>query len=285
MNTQQTAHTFSRVVAVAAVLFIAIAVFEMSPYSHVEAQNAGVVGIQAQEVAVFAGQFSTTTHSKTLNDQGQALNILFFCGTNFGFTGSIDLEWTPSPATPASTYYVLASASYTNLFSNCHAMQVGGYWPNLRATITPNGTGVLNVWYTSSAGPVAYTAPAINSNGATSPVSCDHSTSALYPTGTTTLVVAPINTSSDTVVICGDSFSWATAPTGGSISLAWGTTPLCGNLDSANWILATPATIPLYIPNPQGLRTTNFSKQYLCLINSSGQSVQANFSYASVQIP
>jgi hypothetical protein len=268
------------------VILAALLILAVLAVTNASAQNLGTVGLQAQEVPVFSiNSFSTVTHSQILNDQGQGLNILFFCGTSAGFTGSIDLEWTPSPVTPASTFYPLVTANYSNLFATCHSIQVGGYWPNIRSTVTPSGTGVLGVWYSSISGAVSYIPPALGSNGPSSPIACDKNATISAATGATTIALSPANLN-DTVIVCGESFSFSAAPTGGSVALQWGTTALCGSLDAANWTLTTIASTPQVVPNPIGLRSSNtLAKNYLCINNTSGVTVQANFSYASVQVP
>lgn len=286
MNTQQTAQTFSRIVAVTIVIFIAIvAIGLLIPLDHVHAQNAGVVGIQAQMIPVFSAATNTAS-SSVFVDQGQALNILFFCGQGAGFTGSIDLEWTPYPNLASPTYYPLVSASYTNLFT-CHSLQLGGYWPNLRSTVTFSASGggqALSAWYTSSAGPVSFAPPAIGSNGATSPVSCDQNATVSVANGATQWVgISPsLIGGLNAVVICGFSYSFNGATSAGSLAFQWSTNNACTGLDASVLTLFTTSASPQTQAVPIPLRSSNPGKQFLCVTSSAGAITQINLSFAEL---
>lgn len=271
--------TVASIAVIAAALFIVVC---MNPPERVAAQGGGSVGLQSQLIPVF-NSVTNSASSPILNDQGQGLNILFFCGSVF--PGSIDLEWTPNPNLASPTYYPLVTASYTSL-TNCKQIQVGGYWPNLRATVTftAHGSGqAMSAWYSSTAGPVSGLAPALSTNGPTSPVVCDKNiTVAATSGGTTWSGIAPgIIGGLNTIVVCGFSYSFSGA-TSGAMSAQWGTTSGCASLDAADWTVQTISTTPQTQPSGIGLRSSSLARQYLCITNSTGATAQLNFSYASL---
>lgn len=250
-----------------------------SPHQPVSAQNAGVVGIQAQMIPVFSAQ-STTKSSHILKDIGQGTNLLFYCGT--GFIGTIDLEWNPTPAT-SSTFYPITQANYVNSDSSCHTLPFGSYFPNLRSTVTISA-GSINAWYTAISGPSAFAAPAIGTAGPTAPVTCDQSLATTVGSGATSSIATQLNTG-DAVVICGMSVSFAAAPSAGQLIIEYGAAG-CATLQSfASWEVLTSATTPIEFAVPYAIRNGNFPRQDPCLINGSGVSVVVSVSYASVHLP
>src|SRR5579872_3916267 len=194
--------------------------------AEVHAQNAGNVGIQTNFVPVFA--FSEFTgagtyisggtwqcgvasgHCPYLPDIGQGVSALFFCTTTY--SGTIDFEYNPNPA--LGNFVVLSQASFTN-DTGCHSltMNANSYVPNLRVKAVATNAGGFSAYYSGVSGPVSPFAPAIGTNGPTSPIQCDRNVAVSIAGGGTGLIVGPINTG-DTIVICNMSVSFAAAPSG-----------------------------------------------------------------------
>lgn len=287
MNTQQTAHNFSRVVAVAVVLFLALclffsfAIFQLVPGNRVLAQNAGNVGIQAQMIPVFNAQ-SSSASSKIFPDIGQGTNLLFYCTTNF--IGTIDLEWTPANSL-LGTFYTITQASYINGDTNCHSLPFGSYFPNMRSTVTMTN-GSISAWYTAVSGPSAFAAPALGSTGPTSPVTCDQTaTSLTVPNGTNAAIVAPQNTG-DAVVICGMTLTFSAAPSAGQVTIKYAATGACSPLTQPipSWEILTSSTTPVFLSVPYAIRNYNSPNQTPCLLNNSGVNVVASVAFASMHL-
>jgi hypothetical protein len=288
----KTEELFSRFMGVVFVLFlIATATFFILPEEHVQAQNAGTVGIQTKMVPVFKSQTAnlssggywgcgiggTATPCSAFPDNGFAANYLSYCNT--GFTGTIDVEWSPTGSAP---YYPLAIATWALEDSSCHKLQVGGYYPNMRSTVTVWG-GSVSAWYTASSAPISYFPPALTSNGPGSPVVCDQTNTNSSTTGATRLLIPPIR-ATDNVIICGATLSFATAPTGGSVYFAWSASSACTSLTGSVWAMNTPSTTPqtLSIPYPINSPTSFYNNA--CLVNSSGATVQVSTTYVSLPV-
>jgi hypothetical protein len=283
----QVSAEFSKVVRAvilsAGLLLLGFVVSDMfAPRSEVRAQNAGVVGIQAQMQPAFTSAGSTitaSTHSAIFNDIGQGLNILFFCDNNF--SGTVDLEWSPGNN---STFYQIVSSRYTS-DTGCHTLTTGGYFPNIRATVVFGSTGIgenLSAWYTASSGPISFTAPAMGTNGPGSPISCDQNVSVSDFTATTVNAISPLRTG-DTIVVCSFSYSFIAATTTGNVTLEWSAVSGCGTGVTSNWETYTLASTPQSNPVALSLRPPS-SGENLCINNTSGATVLFNFSYASVQL-
>jgi hypothetical protein len=280
---EQTSDAFARVVGVSlAVLLITAAILFVNlvsnPTSHVHAQGAGTVGIQAQMIPVFSAQ-STTTSSAIFNDIGQGQNSLFVCGTNF--SGTIDLEWSPTKVAP---FYSITQASYQS-DSSCHVIQVSSYWPNMRSTITPTA-GSASAWYTSSSGPVSFTSPAIGTNGPTSPIFCDRMQVTPTVANGATLPLAPQVNAGDRVFLCSITVSFSAATTAGTWSVVYYTSSACSSTNNTAMQQFTTASTPqtLTFPNVFISNWYNPALQVPCVINNSGSGMIVTSSYASVHL-
>lgn len=258
-------------------IFAFLLVLAVSAASH--AQNGGNVGIYTREVSVFNAQ-ATSASSATFPDFGFGANYLTYCNT--GFVGTINLEWSP-PITGSATlgpYVTLAQASYPTLFpdSACHTLQVGGYYPNLRSTVT-RSAGSLSAWYTAQATGIPNVTAGIGSNGPSSPITCDRSIPLLVPSGAALELVDPILTN-DTVIFCVVTWGFSAATTAGNIQL--GSSAIGSHCASAYILFnsSTTASTPQTLVFPGQLRAP--LNQAICAINLSGADAYLNISYASV---
>jgi hypothetical protein len=255
------------------------------------AQNSGVVGVATKELQIFSAQASTASSGGTWQcngstvpiacpvfpDLGAAANFLSYCDT--GFEGTIDLEWSPTGTAP---FLVLAQASYSGVTDSlCHTLQVGGYFPNMRSTVTVT-TGSLSAWYTASAAPIPLVSSGLGTNGPSSPINCDENAIQGVLTGATTSIgsVGPVNTG-DTIVICSWSISFNGATSAGSVSLNWAGSAACSPT-FPSWQIYTTASTPQTIVIPVSQRGPNLAHEYPCLVNSSGATVEVSISFASV---
>lgn len=278
----QTSKQFANVVraalaAFALVLLGAVLSDITSPRVSVSAQGAGSVGIAARLTPVFFNQ-SISAHGSILPDIGQGLNILVYCTT--GFTGSIQLEWAPPPNN--QTFLPLEVANYpTQPDTGCHALGKGGYYPNLRASVT-RLTGSVNAWYTSNAGPVEFLPPAIGTNGATSPVTCDQTVN-FQITSTGRAAITP--TTGTFIVVCSQVWSFAAATTTGNVT--FGFYPDAGCTSGAALLINyTTAATPQTLPISQSFRAPSPSSGGdPCWINTSGANMNVSVSYAYIQSP
>ena len=239
------------------------------------AQNAGNVGIYTREVTVFTNQ-SATAHSAIFPDFGFAANYLTYCTT--GFNGSIDLEWSPNPGVVA--YIPLAIASFTiNADTNCRTLQAGGYFPNLRSTATVT-IGSISAYYTASSAPISFVAAGLGSNGPASPIVCDHNIASTLASGGTANFLSPI-LPGDSLVICGFTLSFASAPSTGNVQIGWAASS-CAS-PTINWEVLTTASSPQVIPTQISVRSPSSNVVPLaCLVNNSGANIILSASYASV---
>jgi hypothetical protein len=250
----------------------------------VHAQNAGNVGIYTREIPVFAAQ-ATSTSSAIFPDFGFASNYLSYC--NSTFIGSIDLEWEP-PGT--STFIVLQIANFTGADSNCHRLEVGGYFPNLRSTVAVT-SGTITAYYTASASPIPYFAASIGSNGPTSPIVCDVNGNQPVVTNGTSLPLTTTPPTGYIWILCTYSIGWAGTPGTGTIGVGWAATGACTGLTSTtDWSLPTTASTPQILNFPTvNLRSsspftgTNLN-QTPCITNNSGTTLSINFTAARVAV-
>jgi hypothetical protein len=258
-------------------IFCFLVILLVATASH--AQNAGNVGIYTREVSVFTAQASGTS-SVILPDFGFASQSLFVCNT--GFTGTIDLEW--SPPIPGSQtfgpFYPLILATYSN-DSACHTLQLGGYFPNLRSTMT-RGAGLLSAWYTASAAPISYFPSGLGSNGASSPIQCDQSVGAsVIGTGSYASLIAS-NTRG--FAICGFtvSFNGATSTQTDGVQVGFGSASGCSGA-VYEWFITTTPNTPQVISVGGGLGAmfqVPFSGSGICVGNHSGASIEISLWYA-----
>jgi hypothetical protein len=242
-------------------------------------QTSGTVGLYTRQITVFTAQ-ATSTHSAIFPDFGYAANYLTYCTSGFG--GTIDLEWSPNPLTTA--YITLAQASYGLIGNdtNCHTLQAGGYYPNMRSTVTRTA-GSVSAWYTASAGPVSYVAAGIGSNGPSSPITCDQSTTffGILSGGTGGgPAIEPLQTG-DTVVICGFQWSFNGATSAGFLEIEWAPAGTCTGA-TVNWQAYTTANTPQIFTVPLQQRSTVLANQSPCFVNGSGATASVSVSWASV---
>jgi hypothetical protein len=257
------------------------------------AQNAGVVGIGSTAVPVFTNQSTTLSSGGTwacgsstpivcpyFPDPagGNSCSFLSYQTTNF--TGTITLEW-KLPNT--STFQVLTQAFYQagNLDTASHVLQLGGYFPNLRSTVTPTA-GSVSAQFTASASPCAFVSAGVGSTGPSAPINCDQNVAAgAIPSGATSPIVG-IATTGDRLVICGFTISFSGVPSAGVVNLLFYTSSSCSSASTEEWTMYTTSATPQIIPVPTVVRGPVVGAQYLCVQNSSGVNIALSFSFASV---
>lgn len=247
------------------------------PPSRVSAQNAGTVGIQATEIQVFNNRATASTvTSAILPDFGFAANYVQFRGTSF--TGVIDIEWTP-PSPYSGSAIILTQASIVD--NNSHTLQLGGYSPNMVVRITNTGSGgTVNAWYKASSAPIPFAPNALGSNGATSPIVCDHTAYQSIGTGSTGSPFSIINTG-DVIVICGFSLSFNGATSAGNVQLGWSASGCPATVTT--WESYTTASTPQFISVPFQQRSSSPSTADIpCVANNSGATVYIDLNYASI---
>ena len=273
--------------------FLLIAMVACATHGH--GQTSGTVGIATKLIQVFNSQTTTLSSGGTwqcnnspvpitcpfLPDIGSGVQASYISYCNTSFTGTLALSWTPTGIINNPSI-VLLQANYQigSPDSNCHSFSLGGYFPNMYLTVTPNA-GSMSAWYTASAAPIPTLPPALGSNGPTAPVACDKLGSFTVTNGSTTLAVSPI-LPGDTLVICSATLSFAAATSTGSIQLEWGATG-CTSL-TAGWLMETTSSSPQALPIPGPLRTPPGSPagQFVCMVNNSGATAVFALSYASV---
>jgi hypothetical protein len=261
------------------------------------AQNNGTVGIATKEVPVFAAQTTTLSSGGTwqcnnsptpiacavLPDFGAGCNFLSYQTT--GFSGTITLEWSPPLANSSifAPFIVLTQASYSASTPDTavHVLQLGGYFPNLRSTVTPSA-GSLSAQYTASAAPCPLVSSGLGSNGPEAPIVCDRNALVSITTGSTAEIAGPLVTG-DTVVICAWTLSFNGATSAGNVTIEWGTSAACSSVTGPSWYIyttsATPQVLAVAVPQRSPFNATY---PYACLLNASGASGVFSFSYASV---
>jgi hypothetical protein len=260
-------------------VFVLLALVALATHAH--AQNAGNVGIYTREVPVFTAQ-STTLSSKIFPDFGFACNFLSYQTTNF--TGVITVEWAP-PGT--STYITLTEASFPLGATDTgnHVLSVGGYFPNMRSTVTPSA-GSLNAEYTASSAPCPFVATGLGSNGPTPPIVCDRNAIQVVASGSAPVSIASLGPilAGDTIVICGLTISTNGTTSAGTFGILWANSAAnCTTAIASTWgeyvTANTPQLFTVLVPQrayfPQ-------STPYPCFQNSSGASAEISISYASV---
>jgi hypothetical protein len=298
MQVSEMFSTILRRVLVAFVLLVLIAALQTD--SRVHSQNAGNVGIYTREIQVFnaqastfssggiwqCGSTSTPIQCPVLPDNGYAANFLSYCTT--GFIGTIDFEWEP-PGT--STFLPITSATYgsvapdTSCRTGSNGLQVGGYYPNLRSTVTVV-SGSLSAWYMASAAPISAFPPALGSNGPSAPIACDQNFGAVVANGATGALVGG-GTGTATTVICGFTITYNGATSAGSDSLVWSATTGCAS-PVFGWTGYTTSSTPqtlifsgLTERNPNGAFSAS-NRQTPCFVNASGAIANVWTSYAEV---
>jgi hypothetical protein len=245
------------------------------------AQNAGVVGIQAQLTPVFFPAVSANTCSPTLADIGQGQNTLFISTTTF--TGTIDLEWTPSPVTPTSTYFPLTLASYTSDTST-HQLYFGGYYPNLRSCVSSWSHGTVAAWYSAISGPVSTASPGIGTQGPTSPPVCDQNQVFTFASSSLNSLSISPSAPGNSVVICAFSIGFSGTPTSGAISLQFYSVSGCTGTDFVAWSEPTTASTPQLFSVPVPVRNYGSSNVFACFQNTSTTGGTISLSWASVHL-
>jgi hypothetical protein len=257
-------------------------------------QNSGTVGIQAQMISVFTAQSGTLSSGgiwqcgvssgtcPVFQDIGQGLNVLFFCNAgNVAASYTIDFDFQPVGQT---TFQKVTQASYSgDPIGQCHTLQLGAYFPNLRSTLTV-ATGLVSAWYSASSAPVSYTAPGLGTNGGTSPIACDQNYAVPVATGTSASLLPNNFTNGQTTVICGMTISFNAATSGGNIELLWASSTSVCSTGNLGWEEFTPASAPQYLTVPLELRGLSSILQQPCISNSSGATALVTVSLATVTI-
>lgn len=244
------------------------------------AQIAGTVGIQTTAIPVFSAQ-ATSAHSAIFNDYGFAANYLQYCTS--AFAGTVNLE-SQLPNETSYTQIALAKFPSSSPDTGCHTLQAGGYYPNLRSSVTRTA-GTITAWYTASAAPIAYAASGLGTNGATAPIVCDHSVATTIAASANGLLTpgAPLATG-DVFVICNATVSFNGAASAGTVDIFWDSSASCVS-GVVTWESYTTANTPQYFPVPITQRSLNGSPfLYPCFGNLSGASAIVTISYASVQL-
>jgi len=274
MDVSQTFSTVVRRTAIGLVLIALVALVQTDFQVH--AQNAGNVGIYTREIPVFSAQ-STTVASAFFPDFGFGCNVLSY--QNSGFIGTIDFDWIP-PGT--STPIILTQANYSSADSGTHTLVLGGYFPNLRSTVTPSA-GSLNAEYTAQANGCSAISSGLGSNGAASPIVCDQNLSTIVPSAGTGNIVGGIS-AGQTIVICNAVVSFQAAPSNGTVLMEWAAVVGCTTPLDASWEAYTSAATPVYITIPMAQRSPfPASLPFACLVNNSGVSLIVSVSYARIQ--
>ena len=284
----QVSEQFAKVVR-RTILAMIVIVFALALYSH--SQNGGTIGIQAQMIPVFSGQTSsaasggiwacgvTSGSCPYFQDIGQGTNLLFYCNTNF--TGNVYLEWTPNPNVASPTFYTITQAIWAG-DSNCHYLPFGSYFPNVRAHVLTSSPSSISAWYTAISGPVSFAAPALATNGPTSPVTCDRVANISIANSTTAVLIQPAALG-DTVVVCGIQVSFAAATSTGTFTSAFFSTTACSTGEGVPIVNNTTSSTPQFLNLPfYGLRSPVSTSQVFCFSNASGASVYVTTLYASV---
>lgn len=263
---------------------VVLAVFLISQFINpprVGAQNAGTVGIQAQLIPVFANAQSTNACSPILNDEGQGQNTLFLVTSSF--TGTIDLEWTPPPINPSSTYYPLVRGTYVSDTSSSHQLFVGAYYPNLRSCASNVSHGSILAWYSSIAGPISPASPAIGSFGPTSLPICDQNQTFTFTSSSlNALSVSPLN-AGDTVVICGFTIGFSAAATSGTVGVDFFSVSNCTGTETVTWVEPTTSSTAQMFTILLPLRSVG-SNIYACFNNTSTTGGTISLAWASVHL-
>jgi hypothetical protein len=268
MPTAEIFATFLRRLLFAFLLLLLVAVA-----TNAHGQNAGEVGVYTKLITVFTNQTSTSS-SAIFQDNGFASNMLFFCNSS-SFSGSIDLEWSPTGSAP---FYPLVTGNYVT-DNMCHTLQVGGYWPNLRSTVT-RSIGTISAWYTASAAPISFFPAAIGSNGPTSPIQCDQFiTSTVIANGTYQLFGT---SSSRGLAVCAFtiSFTGATVAQTDAVQVGYGTA--CAGAVYP-WFISTTASTPQLLNVATGLGALfqeSGGAAGICVGNHSGSGLEIAISYA-----
>jgi hypothetical protein len=279
----QVSETFLKVVGVSIAVVMIIAALLLvnvmiEPTSHVSAQNAGTVGIQANFAPLWTNQGAGTITSggngkPYFQDFGQAANYVLYCNT--GFQGTISVE----TVTPTVTI-TLAQATYAAPGdSACHNLPLGGYYPSSRVRLVSTA-GTQTAFYSSSAAPISYYPPALGSNGSSSPVECDQASTLLVTNGANQSLGG---IAGRTFVICSMVVSFGGATAVGAVQFGWAPNGGC-TLGETQLILETTASTPQVLPLAQKFRAhAPVTNPTACWINTSGTLASVSFSYAFIQ--
>ncbi len=239
-------------------------------------QNAGNTGTFTKAQLVFNAAGANMS-SAIFQNIGQGAHYLTYCPS--GFTGTIDLE----ESFDGSTNWVPIAAANPSNDSTCHVLQAGGYYQNVRSTITNRSGGTVSAWYSASSGPIQFASPGINSNGPTSPTQCDQSlTATIITTGTYSSLLA--DATGRPISVCGFTISFAAAPGSNTDAVQLGFGSPCGVGSLYLWYISTTASTPQVIPVGSGqgsiFRIGQNAGTNLCIGNHSGASLEISLSYA-----
>lgn len=242
-------------------------------------QNAGNTGTFTKAQLAFNAANSNRSSAIFFNI-GQAAHYLTYC-TASAFVGTIDLE----ESFDGLTNWIPIAAATLNQDTACHVLQAGGYYQNVRSTITGYSQGTISAWYSSSSGPIPFTPTGLSSAGAAPPIVCDQSAIADVLTSTTGHVGnGALNQPGNTYVICGMTISFRAATSAGTIILAWAADTTCAGA-TVGWESWTAAGTPQTFSTSYPLRTSVPGQQVPCVINTSGAELFITISGASVRLP
>jgi hypothetical protein len=279
------------------VIFSFLLIVMVAYATHTQGQTNGTVGIATKEVTVFTAQGATLSSGgfwqcnnspipiqcPVFPDMGAGCQFLSY--QTSGFAGTLTYEWTP-PGT--ATVIVLEQASYAPAAPDTanHVLQLGGYFPNLRSTVTPSA-GSLSAQYTASAAPCPLFGSGLGTNGPSSPINCDQLATQSVASGSQTVIggAKPVQ-AGDVVVICAFSLSFNGATVNGTLQISYATSiaNCAANISTVTWNMFTTANTPQTFAVPQQVRSTQVAQQYPCLVNASGAVAYINISWASVHI-
>lgn len=232
--------TLASIAVITAALFITLCI---NPPAKVGAQNAGNTGTFTAAQLVFTNMDHNGS-SAILQNIGQSSHFLTYC--TLGFGGTIDLE---ASYTGTSSWTVIASATYGQnsvVDTGCHVLQAGGYFQNVKATVSNFAAGSVSAWYSSSSGPVAFAPSALGSNGPIAPVACDTNTNIAPSPSTTTLLVGVLAGTKS--YLCQVSISFNATPSIGTITFEEATDATCGTIVRTMWQLQVTANSPQSLP-------------------------------------
>jgi hypothetical protein len=244
------------------------------------AQGDQTVRMSSKEVAVFTNQ---TTNASSAVFPDNAYGCSFLPYQTSAFVGTIDVEWAPPvPVGTTPTYIQLAEASYSSAdTSSTHVLQVGGYFPNMRSTVTVSA-GSLNAEYTASSSPCPLYGAGLASNGPAPPITCDKNLTFTAANGSTQTLILPLQTG-DTVILCGATVSFAAATTTGNVQIFYSALTGCGSVGTVSWYGSTTSATPQIFNIPFQIRSALPSAYpYSCWVNNSGSTATISISYASV---
>jgi hypothetical protein len=265
------------------ILFVTAMVltFCLVPRESVHAQNAGNTGTFTNAVVAFTSK-NTTGPSVIFPNIGQGAHYLSYCSTGIGGSATIVMEESFDGSTNWTT---IASATVFEPGGNgCKMLQAGGYYQNVRANILTDSGVTISATYSSSSGPIGFSATGVGSSGPLPPFVCDNQVSISVASGTDgDLVETQLNPNAR-IRVCSYSISFNGATAAGSVQFETSTLTACGGTLIAVWPITTTANTPqiVQLGSGQGALFSAFdglAYQNLCFKNSSSATARVNISY------